>query len=159
MPDKNYIIMLRESLEKKVCVLLEIQKANEDQKSILLDPLSTPEDLKDSIDRKDKLLDVIDALDVGFENMYKRVSSMIKENRELYKDEIVKMQHLIKKITGLSVTLQAEEKRNKDMATIKFSKIREQVALASKHQNVVDSYHKTMERINTIDPQFMDSKK
>lgn len=71
MSDSNYVVMLRESLEKKLEVLKEIQNANERQKEILMNPFSTPEELKETLDRKDELMNVIDALDTGFENVYK----------------------------------------------------------------------------------------
>lgn len=159
MSDSNYVVMLRESLEKKLEVLKEIQNANERQKDILMNPFSTPEELKETLDRKDELMNVIDALDTGFENVYKRVSKSIRDNRELYKDEIIKMQNLITSITDLSATLQAEEHRNKEFADRKFAKIKERILSVTKNKNAVDSYHKSMGRINTIDPQFMDSKK
>ena len=89
MSDSNYVIMLRESLEKKLEVLKEIQNANERQKDILMNPFSTPEELKETLDRKDELMNVIDALDTGFENVYKRVSKSIRDNRELYKLSLI----------------------------------------------------------------------
>lgn len=159
MSDMNYVIMLRESLEKKIEVLEEIEKANEDQRQVLLDPMATPDDLHDSVERKDKLIDALDKLDNGFDELYKRVRKEISENKEIYAEEIRKMKELIPRISDLSATLQAEELRNKDLATAKFSSIRSQIAKVNKNRAAVDSYYKSMGKINLIDPQFMDKKK
>lgn len=154
----NYVMMLRESLEKKIEVLEAIMVANERQKEVLSDPLSTPDDLQATYDRKDELIDVLESLDRGFETMYSRIRRDIQNNKEEYSDEIKKMQKLIEKISDLSASIQADELRNKALAEAKFSKLKSQVSSVKKNRSAVNSYNRSMGQINNVDPQFMDSK-
>jgi hypothetical protein len=158
MTENNYVVMLRESLEKKIEILNEIHIENLHQKEVLKDPLSTPDELKETIDRKDKLIDVINALDNGFQQMYERVKTILDVDRALYTDEIAKMQNLISELTALSATVQAEELRNKDLATAKFAQVRAQAKKVNSLQGAVNSYNQNMGKLNVVDPQFLDKK-
>jgi hypothetical protein len=158
MADRNYVIMLRESLEKKIEVLQEIHKENLHQKEVLENPLSTPDELKETIDRKDKLIDVINALDDGFQQMYDRVKDILSTDKASYSDEISKMQTLISELTALSATVQAEELRNKDLATAKFARVRSQAKKLNSVKGAVNSYTQNMGKLNVVDPQFLDKK-
>jgi flagellar biosynthesis/type III secretory pathway chaperone len=154
----NYVMMLRESLEKKIEVLEAIMVANERQKEVLSDPFSTPEDLQATYDRKDELIEVLESLDKGFETMYSRIRRDIQQNKDEYSEEISKMKKLIVEISDLSASIQAEELRNKALAEAKFSKLKSQVSSVKKNKSAVNMYNQSMGQINTVDPQFMDSK-
>jgi hypothetical protein len=65
----------------------------------------------------------------------------------------------IREITDLSATIQAQEKRNKQLAETKFSNIRSKAKEVRKSQKAVNTYYKTMMDRNYVDPQFYDSKK
>lgn len=158
MTDNNYVVMLRESLEKKIEVLNEIHIENLHQKEVLENPLSTPDELKETIDRKDKLIDVINALDNGFQQMYERVKNILEVDKSQYADEIAKMQNLISDLTALSATIQAEELRNKDLATAKFARVRAQAKKVNSLKGAVNSYNQNMGKLNIVDPQFLDKK-
>ena len=155
---ENYVCMLRESLEKKIEVLEAIQVANETQRNVLSDPMSLPEDLEATYARKDELIEALEALDRGFEIMYSRVRSELNNNKDKYVDEIKKMQSLISKISDLSASIQAAELRNTSLAEAKFSKLKGQLKQVKKNRTAVNSYYKSSANINTLDPQFLDSK-
>lgn len=158
--NKSFVIMLRESLEKKVSVLKSIVRMNEEQKEILLDPASAPEALEQNLSRKGGLIKELTELDSGFEQVYARVKeAFTKDGKEAYRDEIHKMQDLIRQITDLSTSIQAEEERNKDRAEKRFSTVRQQAERINKSQKAVSSYYQNMMKLNSVDPQFMDSKK
>ncbi len=155
----DYIRILKESLEKKVSVLSRIREKNEEQKDILTDQNSTPDELQQNLDEKGALIDEIVELDKGFEVVFQKVSEELEKNRSVYRSEILDMQRLIREITDLSSEIEGEEKENKLLAEQKFSYVRAQVTKVRKSQKAVSNYYHTMMKTNYEDPQFMDRKK
>jgi len=109
--------MLEESLRKKIGVMNRIREENALQKDILSDPehLDVSEFDK-TLDIKGKLIDQLLSLDDGFQSLFDRVKAEIGDHKELYSDQIKRMQALIHDITDASVSIEAEERRNKAMA-------------------------------------------
>ncbi|MBQ6133158.1 MAG: flagellar export chaperone FlgN [Lachnospiraceae bacterium] len=159
MAGSDYIRILKESLEKKVSVLSRIREKNEEQKDILTDQNSTPDELQQNLDEKGALIDEIVELDKGFEVVFQKVSEELEKNRSVYRSEILDMQRLIREITDLSSEIEGEEKENKLLAEQKFSYVRAQVTKVRKSQKAVSNYYHTMMKTNYEDPQFMDRKK
>ena len=98
MENMDYVVMLRESLEKKADVLRVLNIRNKEQEAILKDPNSTPDDLEKNMNMKSELIERIVMLDDGFEQLFNRVKAIIEADRDTYADEIRLMQELIKKI-------------------------------------------------------------
>ncbi len=158
MSEKEYVIMLRESLEKKKEILLLIQRKNARQRAILLDEQSTPDELEENFNEKGKLVDQIVELDDGFGVLFERVRVAIDKDRASYADEIRRMQELITEITDLSNQVQAEEQRNRTLASNRFASVRQKVKKVRNSQRAVNTYYNNMMKRNNIDPQFMDHK-
>ena len=160
MADIDYIIMLRESLEKKIDILRVLQVRNREQTQILQDPNSAPEDLEKNMEYKAELIDKIVMLDKGFEQLFGRVKGILDENKELYAEEIKKMQMLIKQVSDLTADVQALEYKNKEYAKTRFATVRKEAREVKKSSDVVSSYYKNMmSPIVTADPAFVDRKK
>ena len=157
--EENYIIILRESLEKKVRVLRDIIHSNEEQRSILEDDNAPADEFERNADEKDALVQQIVELDDGFEELFKKVEEELSSNREKYASEIKRMQDLIREITDLSAKVQSQEKVNYDLAKKKFAGIRNQVKKVRQSQEAVSTYYKNMTKSNYYDPQFFDSNK
>ena len=94
MSDVN-VRLLRESLEKKKEVLERIIVRNEQQSRIFKDEKSTPDDLQENLDAKDKLIERVLKLDEGFEGVFALAKDEIEADKETYADEIMKMKALI----------------------------------------------------------------
>ncbi len=157
--EENYIIILRESLEKKVRILKDIIRRNEEQKDILEDDNAAADEFERNVDEKERLVQQIVDLDTGFEELFKKVEKELSVNREKYASEIKRMQDLIREITDLSAKVQSQEKVNRDLATIKFAGIKKQVKKVRQSQKAVSAYYTNMSRANYYDPQFFDSNK
>ena len=71
--EENYIIILRESLEKKVRILKDIIRRNEEQKDILEDDNAAADEFERNVDEKERLVQQIVDLDTGFEELFKKV--------------------------------------------------------------------------------------
>ena len=77
MENMDYVIMLRESLEKKADILRVLLIRNKEQTAILQDPNSTPDDLEKNMNMKSELIERIIMLDEGFEQLFGRVKTII----------------------------------------------------------------------------------
>lgn len=159
MTSVNYIMILLQDLKKKNLVLDKIINANKRQKEALEDPNLDPEDFDKIVEEKSQLIEELERLDSGFEQIYARVKDELQEKKETYKDEIHQMQRLIRELTDKSATIQTGELRNKELMEKKFSEVKRQVREIRSSQKVVNQYYQNMMKSNYIEPQFMDNKK
>lgn len=155
---KNYLSIMQEGLEKKIAILKNISEINKKQKAILEDDKMQLEDFEATLEDKGNLVESIITLDKGFEAVYDRVKTGLTADRAKYEGQIKKMQELISKVTDLSVQVQSEEARNKDLVQKRFSKLRQNISDAKKNSKAVSNYYKSMTKLDSA-PQFLDSKK
>ena len=156
---ENYLLIMIQSLKKKIQVLDSIIDANERQKIGLENPNLDPDDFDKTVEEKSKYIEHLELLDQGFDKLFERVKEALNNNKEAYKNEIREMQTLITTITEKSNKIQVQEARNKELMTKKFSKIRNQAKTVRASQQAVNQYYKNMKKLNYIEPQFMDNKK
>lgn len=155
----QYINILEESLKKKISVLDEIIAKNEEQKVILDAENFDMEAFDKNTQEKGELIDKLNLLDDGFENVYERVKEELTGNKEMYKVQIKRLQDCIREITEKSVFIQTTEQRNRKTIEAKFRKEREKVQLGKSSMKVAEQYYNNMNRLNAVAPQFMDNKK
>ena len=155
----QYLTILIESLHKKSRVLEEIQKCNERQADLFKVPNASLDAFDGTVEEKSKLIEALVKLDEGFETIYERIAEEVVAHKEQYADQIKELQSLIKHVTDQSVTIQAQEARNKELVESYFRNQRQQ--LKSKKQTSVAAinYYKNMSKTSVVTPQFLDSKK
>lgn len=156
---ENYLLIMIQSLKKKIQVLDCIIDANVRQKADLENPNLDPDDFDKTVEEKARCIEQLDLLDSGFDKLFARVRETVESDKAAYKDEIKEMQELIVRITEKSNEIQVQEARNKDLMTQKFAKIHKQARDARVSQQAVNQYYQNMKKLNVIDPQFMDNKK
>ena len=160
MAEIDYIVMLRESLEKKVDVLKVLQIRNREQTQILQNPNSTPDDLEKNIAQKAELIERVVMLDEGFDHLFKRVKKILDTDKEKYADEIKLMQKLIRQVSDLTADVEALEYKNKEYAKTRFANVRKEARTIKKSSDAVSKYYKSMmSPVTTADPSFVDKKK
>ncbi|WP_075721668.1 flagellar export chaperone FlgN [Roseburia sp. 499] len=159
MQDKEYIAILQQSLEKKNRILDLIVEKNKEQRILFTDETLPPERLEENIKEKGDLVDQLNQLDDGFEQVYNRVREILNKEKEAYRDEIKKMQELIREITDKSATIQAQEQRNKELAAQKFASVKKEIRKARTSTKAASQYYKSMAKTNVVDSQFLDKKK
>ena len=157
--EQTYVDIMIQSLEKKISVLEEIKKQNELQKQLLEDDKAEAEEFDATVEKKASLIEQMTQLDSGFDKLFERVKEAMDTDRESYAEKIKTMQSLIRRITDLSMELQAQEARNKDLMTRKFVFIRETAKAVRTNTKAATQYYQNMMQLNVIDPQFMDNKK
>lgn len=159
MQDKEYIAVLRQSLEKKSQILDLIIEKNKEQRIIFTEENQPPERLEENLAEKGDLIDQLNQLDDGFEQVYNRVKDILGREKEVYRDDIKKMQELIREITDKSATVQAQEQRNHELAVQKFASIKKEIRQARTSNQAASQYYKSMAKMNVVDAQFLDKKK
>lgn len=155
---RNYLSIMQEGLEKKITILKGISEMNGRQKAILEDEKMQLEDFEATLEDKGKLVEALIALDNGFEAVYDRVKDELVADRAVYSMQIKRMQELIAEVTDLSVKVQSEETRNKELVQKRFQKLRQNITETRKNSKAVSNYYRSMSRLDS-GPQFMDSKK
>lgn len=155
----TYVDIMIQSLDKKIKVLEEIRKINITQKALLEDEKGDADDFDKTVEDKAALIEQISQLDSGFDKLFERVKDALNEDKEAYADKIKMMQMLIRRITDLSMELQAQEARNKDLMTRKFVSIRERAKVVRTNTKAASQYYQNMMQLNVVDPQFLDNKK
>lgn len=159
MEEKNYIPIMIQSLKKKEQILINIIQVNQRQREELENPALDPDDFDTTFEKKATLIEQLEMLDNGFQEIYERVRDELNEHREEHREEIAQMQEYIRSLTEKSADIQAQELRNKELMQQKFATVKKQVKEVRKSQKVVNQYYKNMMRTNYIDPQFTDKKK
>lgn len=159
--NSNYIIILRDSLKKKVGVLDEIIKENEKQKKSVTSEKMDDDAFQASIDNKGKLIEELNTLDRGFETAYDRVKDVLTgdEGRKRYASEIREMKELISLITDRVMHIERQEKENQALVAKKLTEERNSISRVKNAGKVAAGYYKTMNKIDYAEPQFMDQKK
>lgn len=159
MSNIKYIPIMIQSLKKKIQILDTIMGLNQRQRDELENPALDPNDFDKTVEEKAAQIDAIDALDVGFQELFDKVKEELSENRELYREEIAQMQGCIRDLTEKSASIQVQEERNKALMEKKFAAVKRQVKEVRQSQKMVNQYYRSMMKTNFIDPQFTDKKK
>lgn len=156
---EQYLQIMIESLEKKIQVMDKVIELDKRQFDLsVLQPVDM-EAYDATMDEKGLLIDELNKLDDGFTNTYELVKNEVQTNPQKYKDKVLVMQELIRQAVEKSVTIQAQEKRNKQAIQNVFAKKRQEINRRKVSSAAATKYYKAMSRINDIDPQLMDKKK
>ena len=155
----NYLVILEESLQKKLKVLEEIAVYNQEQEQLLRKESVSLEELDENMKQKDELIQKVTALDEGFETLYERIKEQLLADKDAYKEQIRKLQQLISQVTEKGVSIQAQETRNKKLIEDYFKKERSQLRQNRQSSRAAYNYYKSVNNTNVVMPQMMDQKK
>ena len=155
----TYVDIMIQSLNKKIQVLNEIKKLNVLQCNLLEDEKTDADEFDKTVEDKARLIEQLEQLDSGFDKLFDRVKEELHEHKDAYKDKIKSMQDCIRKITDLSMELQSQEAKNKDLMTRRFVSVRQKAKIVRTNTKVANQYYQNMMQLNYVDPQFMDNKK
>lgn len=78
----------------------------------------------DAVEEKQRLIDEVVRLDEGFEILYEKLAKELEGNRQRYAAQIRELQAKVAKVTELSVSVQAQEARNKKLVENYFARER-----------------------------------
>lgn len=155
----NYLEILEQSLEKKLLILDEIEDYNNKQEKLLKQEKVSMEELDANMMQKDGLIQKLTELDGGFETLYERIREQLSAGKDAYKEQIKRMQTLITRVTEKSVSIQAQESRNKKLVEDYFRREKSEIRQGRKASKTAFNYYKNMSNTNVVPPQIMDQKK
>ena len=156
---ENYLTLMEESLQKKLQVMEEIQQYNLKQQELFQSEKVDLDGFDEAVEEKGKLIEKLNALDNGFERLYSKVKKELEDNREKYQDQIKQLQKLVTEVTETSVSIQAQEARNKKLIEDYFRKEKENIRSGRRSSKAAYDYYKNMNRSAVVMPQLMDKKK
>lgn len=156
---ENYLVILEESLRRKLQVLEDIQTYNQRQQEIFQADNVDLDQFDSYVDEKGVLIERLNSLDNGFERLYANVAQELSGNREKYGDQIKRLQELVSKVTEAGVAVQAQEARNKKLIEEYFRRQREGIREGRKSSKAAFDYYKNMSKSSVVMPQIMDQKK
>lgn len=156
---EQYLKKLIENTEQKKAVLIEIKESTARQAKAMQTENPDWKAFDAMLDEKGELIDRLNALDDAFNAMFDRIKDELLANKAKYKMEINRLQELIREVTSLSTSIQADELRNRDLVTSRINESRQKIRQDRKSVNVTGKYYNAMNKINLIDPQLMDTKK
>ena len=154
----NYVSIMIDGLKKKILILNQIIGFNDKEKQLLQKEPFDMDDFDVNMKEKATVLDQLILLDDGFTAVFNRVKFELVNNKNQYEVQIKQMKILISKVTELSVKIQSEEARNKELAHKQFSSIKKEVKSANRNERMASQYYKAMNMVDT-EPQFLDKKK
>lgn len=158
--DSDYIKILVESLIKKVEILDDILKENEKQKSAVSEEKFNDVLFEETLNNKEKYINELNSLDSGFETVYNRVRDVFQDekSKSIYGEEIRHMKELIGKITNKTLEIQRQEKSNEQLVMKKLGDERNDIVQTKSLRKAASDYYKNMNKVDYIEPQFMDKK-
>lgn len=142
----NYLSILEESLRKKLIVLDKIQVYNEKQYECFSKEIVDMAGFDAAIEEKGKLIEELTKLDEGFETLYANIAEQLKKNKEAYASQIKVLQELIRQVTEKSVSIQAQEARNKALVESYFAKEKKQIREGRTTSKAAYGYYKNLDK-------------
>ena len=155
---QNYLLILEQSLNKKINILSELERLTQVQKDIISKEQFDEDAFNDTLEKKSSQIEEIERLDKGFQILYDNVKAQIENNRQNYSSEIQRLQTMIKTITDKSAALMVMENQNKEQVTKRFATLKKEARQIKKNRNVAANYYKSMNNISS-EPYFLDKKK
>lgn len=156
---ENYLQIMAESLEKKLEVLDHIYEVNRRQFEISSVRPFDVEAYDAVVDEKSNLIDELNRLDDGFTSTYELVRAEVQKEPEKYRQQVMKMQELVRAAVDKSVSIEAQEKRNKASMEVALSSKRKEIKERRISASAATKYYSAVSKINNVDPQLMDRKK
>lgn len=140
----SYIDMLLQTLQKQKTTLQEVLDITRRQSELANVNLFDEEAFDETLNQKAILIARLNSLDDGFASVYGRVRSVIMEEKDTYREDVLKMQDYIKSCTDLGVEIKVLEKRNRDKLVQCFADKRKLYGAKMNAATVASKYHQTM---------------
>lgn len=155
---ESQLTILSESLDRKLEVLQKIQEYNKRQEEIFSAQNVDISQFDAAVEEKQRLIDEVVRLDDGFEILYEKLAKELEGNRQRYAVQIRELQAKVTKVTELSVSVQAQEARNKKLIENYFAGERTKIGQRRKSAKSAFDYYKSMSGAGYVPPQMYDSK-
>lgn len=158
MDSTTYVTILKDTLVKKNSLLDKIIKVLEFQEECIENPKMNVEQFDKTLLEKETYIKQLSQLDDGFEKLYLRVKEDLTTKKEMFKEDILYIQELIKEITAKSAKIQIKEKQIK----VKFESFlvskKKEIREYKVNTQTISSYYKNMANSYQGESYFLDKK-
>lgn len=146
---KDYVQIMVESLRKKSIILDRLITKNEVQAKCLesgeFDTIDW-DTFNLAMSEKEAEINRLNDMDAGFQALYDRIGTEIKNNANEYKSQIKEMQALISEIEAKSVKVQTGEAKNREIIEKVMTGRKKEIKKARMSLKAVSSYYQSMQR-------------
>lgn len=157
--NQRYVGILLDTLEKKQGVLREILLLTQEQETVCKQSEYDEERMSELMNKKEVQIAKLNELDEGFGRVYSRVRLEVRDHKDDYKEEILKMQEYIRSCTDLGNGIMVLEDRNRSRIEQIFMGKRNEYKLSRAKTAVASNYLKTMNNTKIMSAYFVDQKK
>lgn len=157
--NESYVKVLIETLEKKTVILNQILELTKQQEILSNESVYSDEAMADLLNKKEIQIANLNKIDEGFDSVYSRVRTEVREHKDQYKNEILSMQNLIRECTDIGNTIQVLEQRNHMRFSQIFTTKHKEYSASKTKTAVASNYLKTMNNTKIMDAYFVDQKK
>lgn len=157
--EKIYIDMLHDTLLQKDGVMDRLLELTKQQEEVLKSEQFKEDEFSNLISEKDIVIKQLNDLDDGFERIYSKVQEEIKENKERYKEKIIRMQELIQRTIEKGLQLKGLELQNQKRLEICLAGSRNKIKEFKVNRQAASNYYKNMSKLQTSESYFMDKKR
>ena len=155
---ESQLTILYESLDRQLEVLQKIQEYNKRQEETFSAEKVDISQFDAAVEEKQRLIDEVVRLDDGFEILYEKLAKELDGNRQRYAVQIRELQAKVAKVTELSMSVQAQEARNKKLIENYFARERAGIGQRRKSAKSAFDYYKSMSGAGYVPPQMYDNK-
>lgn len=156
--ENHYVQVLIDAIHKKEAVLHQILEITKQQEALSKRDTYASDEMEEAMNEKEILIARLNYLDDGFESVYDRIRSELRNHMENYRQEIGILQDAIRRCTKTGNEIQVLEERNRNRFSMLFSNARSQYATSRTQANVAQNYHKMMNHSKIADAYFVDHK-
>lgn len=156
--DENYVQVLIDTITKKEETLRKILEITKEQERISKQEVYSSEEMEKTLNEKEIQIARVNYLDEGFQSVYDRVCSEIRNNITKYEQDVLALQEHIRICTEIANEIQVLEERNRNRFSVLFSKVRSEYSTSKTQANVAQNYFKTMNNSKVMDAYFVDKK-
>lgn len=160
----NYLQILIDCLNKKEALMDRLLEKNKSQQECVKNKEYEDVDwdaFNLLVSEKEVIIDKITEIDDGFEEVYERIRDEVTGNRQKYRDQVIKLQELITRLTDKGAQIQTGEERNRRIIDSIFQKTRQQIKTQRTTINAASNYYKTMSNavLRAAEDSILDTKK
>ncbi|MEE3392283.1 MAG: hypothetical protein VZR00_01660 [Lachnospiraceae bacterium] len=139
-----YADALVTSLNEKAAVMKQIYDVSVSQKRLLMVDEFDMDKFEKSVSRKDDLILQVRKLDQGFDDIYSKAGPDIKEHKQIYKKQILKMQTAITNISDFAMKIEKLEKELKKLFETRIAAERKEISDRKKSVATAGKYYQNM---------------
>lgn len=157
--DENYVQVLIDTINKKEETLRKILEITLEQEQLSKEEIYDSDRMEKTLNEKEIQISRLNYLDEGFQSVYDRIASEIRNHIDEYKNDVEILQEKIRVCTELGNKIRVLEDRNRNRFSQLFSKTKKECSASKNQANVAQNYFKTMNNSKVMNAYFVDKKK